>query len=415
MRVLYTAAHGVDGGEALPLGGGAAICRMLMEEWRRTQPFTVRVLGPDVLGARAPGGADLVRYSEWEYARFCRRFEAAVTEEVLRHDPRETVVLSNDVSEGPDFRRLAEAGFRIVTIYHVDVVAYVSRMYLRDWVKPETTVRWLERMRRVPVPDVLRLIWDKQRDSVRHSRLLVAPSREMRDVLERCYGAEAAGKVAVLPWGVTPAEEAGDAEVAVLRAEFGLPPGALVVLALSRISPEKGQDLLLEALLEWEQQVDFPKRPVAAMICGEAAYMQGRRHLERLRRLAGRLRKVKTFFPGHVTGERKRAFFGLADVYAFPSVHESYGLTLMEALAAGVPAVCLGHAGAREVMRPELGELVELRERAAMVTGLRLALARLLGDEERRRRMGAACREYARGRQFERTAARLGELLLAVR
>jgi glycosyltransferase involved in cell wall biosynthesis len=405
----------MEGSEALPLGGGAAICRMLVEEWRRTQPFAVRVLGPDVLGAGAPGGADLVRYSEWEYARFCRRFEAAATEEVLRHDPRETVVLSNDVSEGPDFRRLAEAGFRMATIYHVDVVAYVSRMYLRDWVRPETTVRWFERVPRLPLPDVLRLIWDKQRDSVRHSRLLVVPSQEMREVLGRCYGVEAAGKVEVLPWGVTPAEEASDAEVAWLRAEYGLPADAMVVLALSRISPEKGQDLLLEALHEWEQQADFPERPVVAMICGEAAYMQGRRHLERLRGLAGRLRKVKTFFPGHVTGERKRAFFGLADVYAFPSVHESYGLTLMEALAAGVPAVCLGHVGAREVMRPELGEMVELGERAAMVTGLRLALARLLGDEERRRRMGAACREYARGWRFEKTAARLGELLLAVR
>ena len=38
-------------------------------------------------------------------------------------------------------------------------------------------------------------------------------------------------------------------------------------------------------------------------------------------------------FPGYVTGERKRAFFALADLYVFPSRHESYGLTLLEALA----------------------------------------------------------------------------------
>ena len=57
--------------------------------------------------------------------------------------------------------------------------------------------------------------------------------------------------------------------------------------------------------------------------------------------LAARLKRTRVVFPGYVTGERKRAFFALADLYVFPSRHESYGLTLLEALAAGLPAVCL--------------------------------------------------------------------------
>ena len=81
-------------------------------------------------------------------------------------------------------------------------------------------------------------------------------------------------------------------------------------------------------------------------------------------------------FPGYVTGERKRAFLALADLYVFPSRHESYGLTLMEALAAGLPAVCLDTTGARSVMREEFGALVP-------ASGLRAAIATLLADEER--------------------------------
>lgn len=362
IQVLYTAAHGVEGSEFVPLGGGATICRWLMEEWERTGPFEVRVLGPAVLGVNAPGGRDLVSYSESQYARFCRRFELAVTEEVLRHDPAHTVVLANDVSEGPDFERLAGKGFRIATIYHVDVVAYVASIYGKGIVEPQTTTRWYERVRRLPMPDVLRLVWEKQRASVHHSSALIVPSGEMRTVLERCYPRYAPGKVHVIPWGARPAEPASEAAMNELRKEFAIPAGAHVLLTLSRISPEKGQDVLLEALAQWEREPGFPSAPVCLFLCGEAAYMQGQRYLRRLHDLASKLRRVKTFFPGHVTGERKRAFFGLADLYIFPSLHESYGLTLMEALEAGLPAVCLDHHGSREVMRPEFGIIAKRGE-----------------------------------------------------
>jgi hypothetical protein len=201
IQVLYTAAHAVPGSEFVPLGGGATICRWLVDQWQRTRPFPVRVLGPAVLGMNAPSGADLVRYSESRYARFCRVFERTVTEEILRHDPARTVVLANDISEGPDFQRLAEAGFKVVTIYHVDVVAYVAAIYARGLVNPETTTRWYDRLRALPIPDMLRLVWEKQRASVHHSSDLIVPSTGMQTVLERCYPRQARGKVRVVPWG----------------------------------------------------------------------------------------------------------------------------------------------------------------------------------------------------------------------
>src|ERR1700693_5305520 len=87
----------------------------------------------------APRQKDLVRYSELEYARFCRRFERQLTEKILHADPKDVIVLCNDVSEGPDFKALAAKGYAIYTIYHVDVVDYFTTMYLHSWVKPEWT------------------------------------------------------------------------------------------------------------------------------------------------------------------------------------------------------------------------------------------------------------------------------------
>ena len=47
--------------------------------------------------------------------------------------------------------------------------------------------------------------------------------------------------------------------------------------------------MLLEALLEWESRADFPTRPLYLFLCGEAAYMQGRRFLKKLQSIASKL------------------------------------------------------------------------------------------------------------------------------
>jgi len=399
MRVLYTAAHAGFARELVPLGGGAAVANQLIAEWGRTRPFELEVIDPSILGSSAPMGRDLVRFGERDYARFCSAFGKAATERVLSYDPADTVVLVNDVSEGPDFQRIAARGFRIFTIYHVDVVAYVADIYARGWVKPETMVRWYDRLAAL-TPSMARLVFEKQLQTVLFSEKIVVPSLQMRSVIERCYGERARGKVEVMPWGTwaeEPDEAALASEVARLREEFNIPSDARVLLTLSRISPEKGQDLLLEALRDWQ-----PRDPVVLFICGEAAFMQGVRYLERLRGLAAGLRNVRVVFPGYVSGLRKQAFQRLADLYVFPSRHESYGLTLLEALHAGLPAVCLDHHGAREVMRPEFGRVVK-------ADGLRAAIEEvLLGD---RSAMSCAARAYARQHPFSSTAAKLARLI----
>jgi glycosyltransferase involved in cell wall biosynthesis len=401
-QVIYTAAHGGFQGQNVPLGGGAAVCEHLCEEWRRTKPFPLVLIEPSILGVGAPSARDVVRFGERDYARFSRAFEAAATKEILRRDPRKTVVLANDVSEGPDFQTLAGRGFSIFTIYHVDVVAYVTDIYLRGKVKPQTTVRWYRKFGAM-LPAMAKLVWEKQEASVLHSKGLIVPSAQMKEVLLRCYPECDPAKIHVLPWGSWQDSEPGDA--AALRREYSVPSDAHVLLTLSRISPEKGQDVLLDVLYEWERRADYPERPLWLFLCGDAAFMQGRRYMETLQAKAARLRRTKVVFPGYVTGDRKRAFFALADLYVFPSRHESYGLTLLEALTAGLPAVCLDHAGARGVMRPEFGRLVREGE-------LREAVAGLLKDDATRKGMGAAAREFAKGQRFSVTAARLAEILM---
>ncbi|MGC8882613.1 MAG: glycosyltransferase family 4 protein [Bryobacteraceae bacterium] len=408
-RVVYAAAHAGFPVEA-PLGGGAAVARMLEAEWRRTGPFELEMVTPAILGAAAPSGHELASLDERGYAAFCRAFSQAATRLILEHDPRETAVLINDISEAPDFAALARAGFRITTIYHVDVVAYIAAIYLRGLVDARRLAAAWRMFQKAGLartaPLILRLIFERQQQSLLHSQAVVVPSSGMRRILLESWPEARAERIHVLPWGAPPAAgPAGDAGA--LRREFDVRPDERVVLALSRISPEKGQDVLLESLLEWERARGGDVPPLRVFVCGAPAYMQGRAHRERLERLAGRLRRIRAEFPGHVTGARKQAFFALADVFVFASRHESYGLTLMEALAAGLPAVAVESDGTRDIVAPDFGVLVP---RGQARSGLWRAIERLLDDAPARTRMAEAARAYAAARPFSLAAARLAQL-----
>src|SRR5439155_17510207 len=113
------------------------------------------------------------------------------------------------------------------------------KFYLRDFVRPETAARW---SRYRWLPDVLKLVFHKQADCVRHSRQLIVPSAPMKEVIQRCYPDCDAGKIAVLPWGNVAARPA----VAPYR--DGVGDDEFVIMTLSRLSPEKGIERLLAAL-----------------------------------------------------------------------------------------------------------------------------------------------------------------------
>lgn len=77
----------------------------------------------------------------------------------------------------------------------------------------------------------------------------------------------------------------------------------------------------------------------------------------------------------------------------------------MEAFQAGLPAVCMDHHGAREIMRPEFGEVAPDR------TALWQAIAGVLSDEQALEQKSMAVRLYAGSHQFSQTAERLASVL----
>ncbi len=409
-----------------PVGGGVRILELLAGRWAGRHEVVVLTAGSrdgeeEIGGVRQvrlglpslAGGPErrLLDFGAFAYARFSEEFEKRATAWLLERASG-VPVLCNDIAEGPDFGRLADAGFRMVTLFHVVVADFFSRIYLRDWVKPAQVGRLLDSLRRwrlsVLVPRIPRLVFQKEGRAVARSAALVVPSTGMADALAGAFPAIDRSRLHVIPWGWNeespPEAEVAGAE-AELREEYHLDGDARVVMTLSRLSHEKGIELLLSALERLEGQAG-PR--ITALVCGAGAYMGGADYVRRLQRQAAGLRRARVIFPGYLTGARKAAHFRLAHLFVNCSRYEAYGLAIAEALRAGLPVLSADHYGSRDLVRAPYGEIVARRDAGEFAA----RLAALLADPAALAGRGLAAREAGAGLSFAAAADRIEGLLL---
>lgn len=412
-----TAAHGGFGSEQVPLGGGAAVFERLCQAW--ADPAWGLELHAVGAGPRACPGVpysqlaapplEPSRLGTVAYARFCRDFERATTEFALNQRP--DLVLAHDISEGPNAAALAAAGIPLATIFHVDVVDIFRRLYLGSLLPAPGLTAFYRSTRTWPWPDVLRLVFEKQQQVMSLGCLNVVPSRGAADLLRRCYPQDPS-PIEVVGWGAPEQNlesEAIQQRAQELRREVGIPEEHTLLLTLSRLSPEKAQHRLLEALVLAEEEGRAPQN-LSVVIAGAPAFMQGERHARRLRKLAGRLR-TPVHFAGHVGGLDRSAWYRTADLFVVCSLHESYGLTTLEAMQQGCPVVAVSSFGTQATVVPQAGRLVppgpELPRR------LWGEIELLLGSRgtELRHELAQGALQQAQRSTFVAAARRLGQLL----
>jgi glycosyltransferase involved in cell wall biosynthesis len=91
--------------------------------------------------------------------------------------------------------------------------------------------------------------------------------------------------------------------------------------------------------------------------------------------------------------------FRLADVFVFPSLRDTSGTIVLEAMATGLPSVCIDHQGGGEMIDDDCGVKIESSSIEVMQTSLADAIHRLINDSALREVMGKAarrkvCQEY---------------------
>ncbi len=96
--------------------------------------------------------------------------------------------------------------------------------------------------------------------------------------------------------------------------------------------------------------------------------------------------------------QRLFKIFDSNDLMLFPSLHDSGGFVVLEALSRGLPVVCLDLGGPREIVTPQCGVVVETRDRdtEAVATAMAEAILRLTDDPERLLALSPGARARAR-------------------
>jgi len=156
-----------------------------------------------------------------------------------------------------------------------------------------------------------------------------------------------------------------------------------LLLAVGRLAPEKGLDLLLEAFARLQRRFDTWDLTILGdgPIRGELEAAVSRHGLE------GRVS-----LPGAISDVAR--YYHAADLFVLPSRYEGFPNALCEAMSWGLPVIAADcHSGPREITRDGLdGRLVPPDDVAALAG----AMEELISDEAERQRLGRAARDGIR-------------------
>lgn len=156
--------------------------------------------------------------------------------------------------------------------------------------------------------------------------VLITINREDYDRAKRLLRAK---RIVYIPGvGIDTARFRGNAEKgAALRRELGIPEEATVLLSVGDLNKNKNHRAVLEALAGMEN------RNLHYVVCGRGPLKGELEAFAREKGLGDRVR-----FMGYRNDIP--AFYAMADIFVFPSFREGLSVSVMEAMASGLPIAC---------------------------------------------------------------------------
>ncbi len=216
-------------------------------------------------------------------------------------------------------------------------------------------------------------------------------------VASRCYldllaehGLDRA-KMALLPRGVDAAFFHPGKRDGRFYRRFGIDGAAFKFLYVGRVSLEKNLDALMTSF----QGFLDSGRQAQLVVVGDGPYLKD---------LARRYRRPEILFTGFLHGEDLARAYAGADVFVFPSTTDTFGNVVLEAQAAGLPAIVSNQGGPQEIVLPGRSGLVADAEDPAAFGA---AMARLFDDPALLAEMSARAVDNARRHSWERLLERL--------
>ncbi|MGO1626123.1 MAG: glycosyltransferase [Halomonadaceae bacterium] len=179
--------------------------------------------------------------------------------------------------------------------------------------------------------------------------------------------------------------------VAALKAQYGL-DGKRILVSISRLSREKNIDFMLDGLRLLH---DSGEHDAHLLLVGEGHDRQ---------RLEARIDALElgdhVTLAGAVPPADIPLYCHMAELFVFASRSETQGMVVLEAMAAGLPVVVIRSSGIEDIVSQGGNGY----KTAPDVQAWSHAVATLLSDDDKRRRMGRQAADFAAGHRIEHFA-----------
>ncbi len=169
-----------------------------------------------------------------------------------------------------------------------------------------------------------------------------------------------------------------------LRARLGAGDDTVLVAYVGRLAPEKGIGVALDGM-----RIALERNPgrLAFALAGDGPAEQKCRETA----------PQGSVFVGRLTGRALSEFYASADVFVFPSITETFGNVVLEAMASGVAVIAPDVGATTELATPKTALQFAAQEPAALAA----AVERLATDLPLRRQLAAAALEVAQARTWD--------------
>lgn len=227
----------------------------------------------------------------------------------------------------------------------------------------------------------------------RAARVLADSESTRRDLVDLLGVPEE--KICVVPAGVEPRFRPvrDTVRLSAVRSRYDLPQW--FILSVGTLEPRKNLARLIAAYAQLRRQTGLPH---ALVIAGREGWLyQGIYEQVAKEGLAEHVR-----FTGFVADDDLPALYTLADLLAFPSLYEGFGLPPLEAMACGTPVVASNNSSLPEAVGAA-ALLVEAEDGEALAD----AMARVLGNANLRVRLADLGRAQAARFTWDAAARKL--------
>jgi 1,2-diacylglycerol 3-alpha-glucosyltransferase len=216
--------------------------------------------------------------------------------------------------------------------------------------------------------------------------LVIAPSHGMQDVLHRLG---VTTNIEVVPNGVDLSPMRGPLQ-SLSRADLGFSEDDVVLIFTGRLGPEKNLPFLLRAFAGAAKTYDN----VGLMILGSGPERENLEDRVQYMGIADRVR-----FTGMIPYKELPCYLAAADAFVTASVTEVHPLSVIEAMATGLPVLGIQSPGVGDIVEDGVSGLL-CEEDVAVFTA---KMVRMVNDCEMRTAMGVQARLMSENYAIERT------------